>query len=190
MKKIIKQYRVVFPTPAALVTSISKNNKPNIATAGEVFMISLNPLIVAVGFRPATYTYKLIHEKKEFVVNLPKEDILDAVDYCGCVSGRNIDKFKETGLTPLKAKYVSPPIIKECPVNIECQVSDIINLPYMDRDVFAAYSLAIHTDEEILGKDGLPDLTKFCTIALASGKYYRVANYLKHMRFTQNKLEK
>jgi len=184
LKKVVAPYRAIFPTPAALVTSIDETGKPNVATAGEAFMISLRPLIVAVGFRFATYTNKLINTTREFVVNLPTEEILEAVDYCGSVSGREIDKFKATGLTPLPAKYVRPPIIKECPVNIECKVRDIIHFDYMDRDVFAGDTPAIHIDEEILSEDGLPDLTRFTTIAFASNRYYRVKDFLEHTRFT------
>lgn len=184
LKKIVAPYRAVFPTPAALVTSIDENGKPNVATAGEAFMISLRPLIVAVGFRFATYTNRLINTTREFVVNLPTEGILRAVDYCGSVSGREVDKFKASGLTPLPSKHVRPPIIKECPVNIECRVRDIIRFDYMDRDVFAGDVLAIHIDEEIVGEDGLPDLTRFNTIAFASSRYYRVTDLLEHIRFS------
>ncbi len=181
---MVDPYRVIFPTPAALVTSVDASGKPNVATAGEVFMISLRPLIVAVGFRPATLTNKLIHTGKEFVVNLPKQEILEAVDYCGCVSGKKVDKFKATGLTPLPAKYVRPPIIKECPVNIECRVRDTIHLAYMDRDVFVGGTMAIHIDEEVIGEDGLPDLTKFNPIAFASKRYYSITRFLEHTRFS------
>lgn len=184
MKKIVAPYRVIFPTPAALITSVDVTGKPNVATAGEVFMISLRPLIIAVGFRRATYTNELIHATKEFVVNLPRKEILGAVDYCGSVSGREINKFEATGLTVLPAKHVRPPIIKECPVNIECKVRDVIHLAYMDRDVFAGDTLAIHIDEEMMDEDGLPDLTKFGTIAFASWKYYEVTNLLEHMHFS------
>jgi len=184
LKKIVPPYRVIFPTPAALITSVDVNGKPNVATAGEVFMISLHPLIIAVGLRRATYTNKLIHATKEFVVNLPRKEILRAVDYCGSVSGRDVDKFEATGLTALPAKHARPPLIKECPVNIECKVRDIINLGYMDRDVFVGETLAIHADEEVIGEDGLPDLTKFSTIAFASSKYYEVTHFLERMHFS------
>jgi flavin reductase (DIM6/NTAB) family NADH-FMN oxidoreductase RutF len=188
LKKIITSYRVIFPTPAALITSADIDGKPNVATAGEVFMISLRPLIIAVGFRRATYTNELVHATKEFVVNLPRKEILGAVDYCGCVSGRNVDKFGITGLTALPAKHVKPPLIKECPVNIECKVRDVINLGCMDRDIFAGDTLAIHVDEEIIGEDGLPDLTKFSAIAFASSKYYQVAQFLEHVGFSIKKM--
>ena len=183
MKKIVAPYRVIFPTPAALVTTVDANGKPNVATAGEVFMMSLRPLIVAVGFRPATHTNKLIHATKEFVVNLPKKEILRAVDYCGSVSGREKDKFKATGLTPLPARYVKPPLIEECPVNVECKVRDVIRMG--SHDVFAGDVLAIHIDEEIIGENGLPDLAKFNAIAFASNKYYGIAHFLEHTRFTK-----
>jgi flavin reductase (DIM6/NTAB) family NADH-FMN oxidoreductase RutF len=179
MKKILKEYRAVFPTPAALITSTDDKGRSNIATAGEAFMMSLYPLVVAVGFRPATYTNGLIRGTREFVVNLPSGKILEAVDYCGSVSGRDVDKFKATGLTPMPAKYVKPPLIKECPVNIECRVRGIVT--FGSHDVFAGDSLAIHADEEILGEDGLPDISKSPTIAYANNRYYAVGTLLgKH----------
>lgn len=187
LKKIVKNYRVVFPTPAALVTSVDEQGKPNIATAGEVYMLSLNPLIVAVGFRSVTYTNKLIHATKEFVVNLPKKEILKQVDFCGCVSGRTADKFAETGLTPLPAKYVKPPLIKECPVNIECRVRDVIHYPYMDRDVFAGDTLAVHLDEEIINENGFADLTKFKAIAFASNCYFQIKDVIECQNFSVKK---
>ena len=182
MKVTVSPYRVVFPTPAALVSSVAEDGKPNIATAGEAFMMSLNPLVVAVGFRPATYTNKLIHATGEFVVNLPTREILHAADYCGSVSGRRVDKFMATGLTPLPADHVKPPLIKECPVNIECKVREIVT--YGSHDVFAGDVLAIHVDKEIIGEDGLPDLTKFHAFAFASNKYYEVTNYIEDNHFS------
>ena len=187
LKRLVEPYRAVFPTPAALVTTVDSKGRPNVATAGEVYMLSLHPLIVGVGFRRATYSNRLLHETGEFVVNLPKREILWAVDYCGSVSGREVDKFKATGLTAVPAKHVKAPLVEECPVNIECRVRDVIHFDYMDRDVFAGECLAIHIDEDIIGEDGLPDLTKFETIAFASWKYYTVKGFLEHIHFTRKK---
>jgi len=185
MKKILKEYRAIFPTPAALITSVDEEGRPNIATAGESFMMSLYPLVVAVGFRPATYTNGLIHKTREFVVNLPSREILKAVDYCGSTSGRNVDKFKTTGLTPLPAKFVRPPLIKECPVNIECRVRGIVT--FGSHDVFAGDSLAIHADEDILGGDGLPDISRCPTIAYANNRYYIVDTLIEEHGFSIKK---
>jgi len=185
LKKIVDPYRAIFPTPAALITSIDTKGNPNIATAGEVFMMSLKPLIVAVGFRQATHTNKLLHETKEFAVNLPKKEILNEVDYCGCVSGREIDKFKATKLTPIKSKYIKPPLILECPVNVECRIKTVFSTEYMDRDVFLGEALTVHVDEEIIGEDGLPDLKRFMTVAFASWKYYGVSPFLEKIGFSK-----
>jgi flavin reductase (DIM6/NTAB) family NADH-FMN oxidoreductase RutF len=184
LKRVVAAYRAIFPTPAALVTTVDAEGRPNIATAGEVYMLSLNPLIVGAGFRRATYTNKLLHETGEFVVNLPKRELLEAVDYCGSVSGREVDKFKATGLTPVPAKHVKAPLVGECPVNIECRVRNVVHFDYMDRDVFASECLAVHIDEDIIGEDGLPNLTKFETIAFASWKYYAVREFLENIHFT------
>ncbi|MBO3803858.1 MAG: flavin reductase family protein [Candidatus Brockarchaeota archaeon] len=184
MKKIVEEYRAVFPTPAALITSADEEGRANVATAGETFMMSLRPLVVAVGFRPATYTNSLIRKTREFVVNLPTVKILKAVDFCGTHSGRDVDKFKATGLTPLPSKHVKPPLIKECPVNIECRVRGIVT--FGSHDVFAGDSLAIHVDEEILGNDGMPDISKAPTIAFANGRYYSVDTLLEPLRFSRS----
>jgi flavin reductase (DIM6/NTAB) family NADH-FMN oxidoreductase RutF len=185
MKKVLKEYRAVFPTPAALITSIDAEGRANIATAGEAFMMSLYPLVVAVGFRPATYSNGLIRRAGEFVVNLPSRKILKAVDFCGRVSGREVDKFKATGLTPRPAKYVKPPLIEECPVNVECRVRGIVT--FGSHDVFAGDALAIHADEGIIGEDGLPDISKCPTIAYANNKYYLVDTFLGNHGFSMEK---
>ena len=182
MKRILEQYRAIFPTPAALVTSISSSGRANVATAGEVYMMSLEPLVVAVGFRPTRYTNVLIRESNEFVVNLPSKNILKAVDYCGMFSGRKIDKFKKTGLTAVPATYVRPPLIKECPINIECKVRAI--LTFGSHDIFVGDSLTIHADDRVIGCDGLPDLEKFGTIAFANQKYYLVEKLLGRFGFS------
>jgi flavin reductase (DIM6/NTAB) family NADH-FMN oxidoreductase RutF len=184
MRKLLEQYRAVFPTPAALITSIGSSGRPNVATAGETYMMSLEPLVVAVGFRPKRYTNLLIRETMEFVVNLPKKNLLKAVDYCGMVSGRKIDKFKKTGLTAVPATYVRAPLIKECPVNIECRVRAILS--FGSHDIFVGDSLAIHADNEVIGNDGIPDIGRFGTIAFANQKYYLVEKFLGKFGFSRN----
>jgi len=87
-------------------------------------------------------------ETKEFVINMPSEDLLEAVDYCGWVSGSEVDKFNKTGLTPERSRVVKVPSIKECPINIECRVKDIMSIePY---DFFISEVVATVADEEVL----------------------------------------
>jgi flavin reductase (DIM6/NTAB) family NADH-FMN oxidoreductase RutF len=157
-KKIIESpHRPVYPTPAALITSVDKEGKPNIITLGEVAMVSLHPTRISVGMRPATYSNSLVKATSEFVVNFPSADIVDKVDFCGTVSGRNVDKFAETGLTPEPSIHVKPPLIKECPVNLECKVVGALSLG--SHDLFIGDVLVMHAEEEIIldGKRGLVD---------------------------------
>ena len=148
-KKVVeKPQRPVYPTPAALITCVDRDGKPNIITLGEVAMVSLKPTRVSVGMRPATYSNGLVKASGEFVVNFPTADMVDVVDFCGTRSGRNVDKFAETGLTPEPALHVKPPLIKECPVNLECKVIGVISLG--SHDLFVGDALVMHAEEEIL----------------------------------------
>jgi flavin reductase (DIM6/NTAB) family NADH-FMN oxidoreductase RutF len=163
-KQLVKGFRPVYPTPAAMITSVDADGKPNIITLGEVFNISLgNPPIVGLAIRQATYSHGLISASREFVVNLPSQKIIEQTDYCGTHSGRDVDKFAETGLTAAAANYVSPPLIEECPINLECKVLDISVVG--DHDLFIGEVAQAHVAEEILGDDGKIDYAKvdaFC----------------------------
>ena len=147
-KMISNPFRPVFPTPAALITSVDSDGKPNIITLGEVAMVSLRPTRVSAGMRPATYSNSLIKASGEFVVNFPTVDIVHEVDFCGTRSGRNVDKFVEAGLTPEPAVHVKAPLIKECPVNLECKVIGALSLG--SHDLFIGDVLLMHAEEEML----------------------------------------
>lgn len=163
-KRKIPGMRPVYPTPAALITSVDDAGKPNIITLGEVFNVSLRrPPIVGLAIRKATYSHGLISAHREFTVNMPTTDLLWATDYCGSTSGRNIDKFAASGLTPIPAETVAPPLIGECPVNMECRVISIQEVG--DHDLFLGEVLATHVDESILDENGHPDPAKLDTFA-------------------------
>ena len=154
MSKItIRPVRPVYPTPAALITSVAPDGKPNIIALGEVFNLGLrSPAIVGVAIRKATYSHGLIARSGEYVVNLPTTRLLEAVDGCGHVSGRHVDKFAAFGLTPVPATAVKPPLIAECPVNLECRVIGIETTG--DHDLFKGEVVAAHVDEELLDEHG------------------------------------
>jgi len=116
--------RPIFPTPAGLVVSIDSNGKPNIISLGEIFNLSIRePVWVGIAVRETRYSWELIKKQGEFTVNLPPASLLKQVKGCGSCSGRDgIDKFARFGLTPQPSRYVKPPIIAECPVNLECKV--------------------------------------------------------------------
>jgi len=111
--------------PEQIVFAVSwdeKNNRSNIITLGWVMPTSHNPPLIAISIGNTRYSFKTISETNEFVISFPTEKMAREVLYCGTRSGKDVDKFKETGLTSLPSKYIKPPLIKECLVNMECKV--------------------------------------------------------------------
>ena len=186
-KTITNPFRPIYPTPVGLITCVDRNGKPNIITLGEVAMVSLKPTRVSVGARPVTYSNGLIKATGEFVVNFPTVDIIDAVDFCGTRSGRNVDKFAETGLTPEPAIHVKPPLIKECPVNLECKVIGVLSLG--SHDLFIGDVLVMHAEEEIVldSNRGLIDLAKARGVIFAMEEYWSFGEKIEAARFTGRK---
>ena len=168
--RIPDPYRPIYPTPAALITSADKDGHPNIITLGEVFNISIRtPVILGIAIRKATYSHGLISASSEFVVNLPTVQIQDKVWYCGSVSGRTVDKFHESGLTPLPASVVSPPLIAECPVNLECKVIGVQVIG--DHDLFLGELQAQHVDNNVLDDDGSIVVDRLDGFAFVLGEF-------------------
>jgi flavin reductase (DIM6/NTAB) family NADH-FMN oxidoreductase RutF len=114
--------RLLHPMHTVLVTCIGRARKPNIITLAWVMPTSMDPPLVAISVKPSRRSHALIEQAKEFVVNIPTMDILDATLFCGRKSGKQHDKFRETGLTPIPAKKVRAPAIKECVAHLECKL--------------------------------------------------------------------
>jgi flavin reductase (DIM6/NTAB) family NADH-FMN oxidoreductase RutF len=161
-KKELKASATVYPTPVALVTSVDENGKPNIITLAAVGILCGNPPQVGISIRPSRYSNLLIQKSREFVVNLATSTIIDEVDYCGTVSGRNKDKFAETKLTPMKATKVKSPLIKQCPINLECKVKDILSLG--SHDFFIGEVVCMHANDDVLDSSGKIDFKKLNAI--------------------------
>ena len=132
--------------------------------------ICSDPAMVSISVRPGRYSYDLIKETGDFVINLTTEELLRATDYCGVVSGRNIDKFKEMNLTPSPSLKVKAPGILESPVNIECRVVEI--KPLGTHDMFIADIVGVNVDESLLDEKGKLHLSKAGLCAYAHGEYY------------------
>jgi flavin reductase (DIM6/NTAB) family NADH-FMN oxidoreductase RutF len=185
----IEPFRAVYPTPAALITSISEEGKPNIIALGEVFNISLSkPPVVGIAIRKERWSHRLISATREFVVNLPGREILRQTDRCGTCSGRQVDKFAETGLTALPSSRVRPPLIAECPVNVECRVMGIQEIG--DHDLFLGQVQAAHADESVLDGSGKVDPAKlraFCFMFNHGhrGEYWSLGEKIGDLWFTR-----
>ncbi len=172
MEKVqIKPFRPVYPSPAALICSVDEDGKPNIVTLGECFNLSIaRPVIIGIAIRTATYSHGLIRQQGEFTVNLPGPELLAQVDGVGSVSGRDCDKFERFGLTPLPAQKVAPPIIAECPLNLECKV--LAEHEVGDHQLFLGGVLVEHVDADKLGEDGKPDPDALDMLIYANNTYF------------------
>lgn len=169
-KKQIKPDAALFPLPVVLVTCTDPSGKPNIITLAWVGMVCSEPPTLSISIRPHRHSYKLIKEQREFTVNIPTVDIMKEADICGMVSGRDSDKFKATGLTPEPAKFVKAPLIKECPVALECRVKHSMSLG--THEMFIAEIVAAHVDESVMTASGKVDYAKARPFSYNWGEYW------------------
>jgi flavin reductase (DIM6/NTAB) family NADH-FMN oxidoreductase RutF len=143
--------KLLHPMHTVLVSCVGKNAMANIITLAWAMPTSINPPMVAVSIAARRYSYSLIEETHEFVVNIPTLDILKETDFCGKVSGRDHDKFKETGLTPVPARKVKPPIIKECVAHLECMLHDQFQTG--DHTIFVGEVVDAYADREVFVRE-------------------------------------
>lgn len=169
-KKILRPYEALYPVSVVLVTCVGKDSKPNIITIAWTGVVCSSPPCISVSIRPSRYSFELIKQTKEFVINIPNEKYLMQTDYCGIISGRNADKFKQTKFTPVAASKVKPPLIKECPVNIECKVKHVIDLGA--HHMFIGEVVAVNAEQDILNDFGEIDYSKTKPIVYNQGQYW------------------
>lgn len=174
MKVIKPGSTALYPVPAVLVSCGLEH--PNIITLAWVGTLCSDPPAVGIGVRPERFSHHLIEEGGEFVVNVPRADQVGVVDYCGQVSGRDVDKWTACGLTPLAARKIRTPLIAECPVALECRVSHKLSLGV--HDLFVGEVLAVQIDEEVLNERGHIDYEKANPLAFGGGTYMQVGRLL------------
>ncbi|MDF2609098.1 MAG: flavin reductase domain protein FMN-binding [Lachnospiraceae bacterium] len=175
-KEFWKAGNMLYPLPAVMVSCQRQGEKPNIITVAWTGTICTNPAMVYISVRPERFSYDIIKETGEFVINLSSEELVKAVDYCGVKSGRNVDKFKDMQLTPVAGNIVKAPLIKEAPVNIECRVKQM--LPLGSHHMIIAEVLGVHVDKEYMNKNGKFELSKARPIVYSHGEYYGLGDLL------------
>ena len=185
MSKVMwKPGTFLYPIPAVMV-SCGTMEKSNIITIAWTGILNTNPAMVYISVRPSRYSYNLIKDQGEFVINLTTKDLVRATDWCGVKTGAKVDKFKEMKLTKEKAKFVKCPMIKESPVSVECRVKEIKSLG--SHDMFIAEVLAINADEKYIDEKGAFDISKCDLIAYANGGYYSMGKKLGKFGFSVQK---
>lgn len=172
---------MIYPLPAVMVTS-GTMEKPNVFTAAWTGIINSEPAMTYVSIRPSRYSHELIEQNGEFVINLTTQDLLHAADFCGVKSGRDTDKFAETGLTPMPCKFVKAPQIAQSPVSVECKVTEIKKLG--SHDMFMAEILAVNVDDSLLDETGKLALEKCGLVAFCHGGYYGLSGQIGTFGFS------
>ena len=188
MSKVMwKPGTFIYPIPAVMV-SCGTMEKSNIITVAWTGILNTNPAMVYISVRPERYSYKLIKEQGEFVINLTNKDLTRATDWCGCRTGNKFDKFKEMNLHKEKANFVKCPMIKESPVSIECKVKEIKELG--SHHMFIADVLAINADEKFIDEKGAFDISKCELISYANGGYYAQGKRIGKFGYSVQKKKK
>ncbi len=181
-----KPGNMLYPLPAVMVSCGSKIEEYNIITIAWTGTINTNPPMCYISVRPERHSYSIIKKNKEFVINLTNEELCKITDYNGVKSGKNINKFKESKLTPIPAKKLNTVMIAESPVNIECKVQQII--PLGSHDMFIAEVVSVSVDEKFLDKKtDTFRLDKAKLITYSHGFYYLLGENLGKFGFSVRK---
>jgi len=134
MKKNLKVVPGMLPAPLILVSCQDKKGRRNIMSAAWTGMVNSQPAMVSVAITKDRFSHKIITKTKEFVINVPSSEQVFLADFCGSFSGKKINKFQKMGLNFINGKKVKAPLIKQCPMNLECKVRQIVSLK--SHDVF------------------------------------------------------
>lgn len=175
-KEVWKGGNMLYPVPAVMVSCADQTGRSNILTIAWAGTVCTNPPMVSISVRPERWSYDILKKSGEFVINLPTERLVRQTDEAGVRSGRDCDKWKLLGLTPEKGAKVSAPLIAECPVNLECRVTEI--LPLGSHHMFLAEVLAVDVDPALLNASGKLELSRAGLIVYSHGEYYSLGKLL------------
>ncbi|MCM1103366.1 MAG: flavin reductase family protein [Clostridium sp.] len=184
-KQIWKPGNMLYPIPAALISVADKDGKPNLFTASWVGTVCSEPPMVSVSVRPERYSYHMIEETGEFVINLTTKKLARAADYCGVRSGRDENKWERAGLTPVKGTKVRAPYVKESPVNIECRVTNKLALG--THDMFIGTVEAVLVDDAYMDEKNTFHLEWAEPIVYSHGTYHGLGDAIGKFGFSVKK---
>lgn len=188
MKKLDwKPGNMLYPLPAVMV-SVGDEGTDNIITVAWTGTINSDPPLLYISVRKSRYSHSILMRKKEFVVNLTTEALVKATDFCGVRSGKNLDKWKETGLTRGESKVVDCPYIVESPVNIECKVIEVRELG--THDMFVGEVVNVKVDETYLDERGRFRLDEARPIAYSHGEYFSIGKKLGSFGYSVKRKKK
>lgn len=178
-KRSLGVRNLVFPEPAMVIGSYDEEGTPNIMTAAWFGVANSRPFKVSVSLRPATYSYHNIMASKAFTVNVPDASLIRYVQFAGRYSGRDLNKFEETGLTPVKADSVHAPYVKEFPIVLECKVTEYHDLG--SHRQFIGQVVDAKIDERLLKEEDRVNMNLFDPVVYAQGEYYSGLDLIQHI---------
>ncbi|HDP94717.1 MAG TPA: flavin reductase family protein [Candidatus Aminicenantes bacterium] len=177
---------MLYPVPAVLISCGDFDGHMNLVTVAWTGTVCSDPPMCSISLRPERFSYNLIRESGEFTVNLTTAAMARAVDWCGVKSGREVDKFKEMQLTPLRASQIRAPLVAESPINLECRVTEVRELG--SHHLFLAEVLAVQADPAFhRGNTGYFDLAAAAPICYCHGHYHRMGKHIGKFGFSVKK---
>lgn len=186
MKQVWRSGTQLYPLPAVLVSCGSTPERSNLLTVAWTGTICSDPAMLFISVRPERHSYQIIKDEMEFTVNLTTAEMCRATDWCGVRSGRDFNKWKETGLTPAPGVAVGCANVAESPLSIECKVKSII--PLGTHDMFIAEVIDVLADERFIDPEtGAFDMEKAGLMAYCHGGYYSLGQKLGKFGFSVQK---
>lgn len=187
-KEYWKPGNMLYPVPAVMVSCGREGEKPDIITVAWAGTICSSPAMVSISVRKERFSHGIIKDTGEFVINLVNKRLVKATDYCGVKSGRDTDKFKDTGLTPQISRYVKAPGIEESPVNIECRVTEVKELG--SHDLFLAEVVGVTIDNQYMDEKGKFNLNSSGLVSYSHGGYFELGKQLGSFGYSVKKAVK
>lgn len=179
-----KPGNMLYPLPAVLVGA-ENDGVTDLITVAWTGTVCTNPPMLSISIRPTRYSYDLIKKSKVFSVNIMGEDYADKVDYCGVVSGRDVDKWNKTGLTMEHGKKIKAPLVGEALVQIECKVKEII--PLGSHTMFLARVIDVHVSRKYMDKNGRFSLEKGKPFVYSHGQYFSLGHLIGRFGYSVKK---
>ncbi|MDD1729691.1 MAG: flavin reductase family protein [Methanospirillum sp.] len=178
MKRSIGIKPALIPTPVLLVGTYDADGNPNAMTVAWAGVCSSNPVSIAFSVQKSRHSYQALIQNRECTLNIPSEAIVRQADFFGVRSGSDLNKFEATGLTPVKAGLVNAPVIAECPLVLECRISQVIEIGVHTQ--FIAEVVDVQVDESLIAQNGDVDIGKVAPFLYnpLSRAYHKVGEHL------------
>lgn len=176
---------MLYPVPAVLVSVRNSEGKDNLITVAWAGTVCSDPAMVSISVRKERFSHAMLLESREFCINLTTKAIVKQVDYCGVRSGRDVDKFAETGLTKGKCEKIAAPLVEESPINIECRVKEVVELG--THDLFLAEVVNVQVEESLLNEHGTLKLERADLISYSHGEYFTLGEKVGYFGYSVRK---